>query len=107
MNPSLLIVADGVRGSASVPAANAVLVEDGRVSAVGRSADLRAAADVVREFAGATVLPGLRDAHLHPVPYAALLSGVSLKTAGTIPEIAARLRGAASRRPGPICWAAA
>lgn len=102
MSPTLLIVADGVRGPANASSANAILVEDGRVGAVGRSADLRSRADVVREFAGATVLPGLRDAHLHPVPYAALLSGVSLKTAGNIAEIAARLQEAASRRPGPI-----
>ena len=102
MSPSILIVADRVRGPANDPSAYAILIEDGRVSAVGRSADLRSSADVVRDFAGATVLPGLRDAHLHPVPYAALLSGVSLKTADTIAEIAARLRAAAASRRGPI-----
>jgi len=97
-----LLAADVVRGAPSDDGATGLLIEDGRVRAVGPVADLRAGADTVHEFAGATILPGLRDAHIHPVPYAALLAGVSLKTAIDLQEVAARLRAAAADRPGPI-----
>jgi predicted amidohydrolase YtcJ len=98
----LLIAADTVRLAPDGGTANAVLIEDGRVRAVGAISDLRHETANLREFPGATILPGLRDAHIHPVPYAALLSGVSLKTAIDLGEVAVRLRAAAADRPGPI-----
>jgi predicted amidohydrolase YtcJ len=97
---STLLVADRLRGVAAPPGSNGVLIEGGRVVALGPAAGLDA--DIVREYPGATLLPGLRDAHLHPVPYAALLSGVSLKSASDISEVTARLRRAAAIRSGPI-----
>src|SRR6185295_15537979 len=42
-----------------------VLVEDGRIAAVGRAADLRTS-DVAEEaYPGCTILPGLIDSHVH------------------------------------------
>lgn len=46
--------------------ADTVLVEDGRIAAVGESVDLVAAAPVL-DIAGATLMPGLIDDHVHPV----------------------------------------
>jgi len=68
-----VVTADGRRG-------DAVLIEAGHVVGVGDRRDL---ADGVPEdsFPGATIVPGLRDAHIHAVPYAALLKGCSLKSA--------------------------
>lgn len=42
------------------------------------------------------LLPGLRDAHFHPVTYAASLVVPSLKTATSLAEVGARLREAAA-----------
>ncbi len=97
-----LLVADRVRATGGPADSNAVLVEGGKVVAVGSAATLRAPGVHEQSFVGATILPGLRDAHLHPVPYAALLTGVSLKTATDLADLADRLRGAAAKRPGAI-----
>jgi enamidase len=45
--------------------ADAVLIRDGRIAAVGRGLD--ADADVVVDARGTTVMPGLIDSHVHPV----------------------------------------
>lgn len=46
--------------------ADAVLVEDGRIAVIGSSADLAGDAPAI-DARGATVMPGLVDAHVHPV----------------------------------------
>lgn len=97
-----LLVAERVRGSGVDHEANAVLLEDGIVRNVGAAAELRSPGVAEQAFPGAIILPGLRDAHLHPVPYAFLLSGVSLKSAIDLAELGARLRTAAATRQGPI-----
>ena len=89
-----LIVADAVRTAAG-RLGNAVLVEGGRVRAVGEHRDLTGSV-IEERYPGAVIIPGLRDAHFHPVSYASLLSGVSLKTAENFAEIARRLQAAAS-----------
>ena len=51
--------------------ADAVAIKDGRITAVGSSAELlrneRGPHTVVTDLKGATVLPGLFDSHVHPV----------------------------------------
>ncbi|MFV2000122.1 MAG: amidohydrolase [Acidimicrobiia bacterium] len=86
-----VVAADGRRG-------NAVLIEAGRVVAVGDRRDL---ADGVPEdtFVGATIVPGLRDAHIHAVPYAALLKGCSLKSARNMADLKDRIASHASELP--------
>jgi len=56
-------------GNVSVVPDGAVAVDDGRVLEVGRSADLqdKYAARTTLDAQGGTVLPGLVDAHTHPV----------------------------------------
>ncbi len=88
--------------------ARCLLVRDGRIAAVGPAEQARAAAGpdarVVR-LAGATVLPGLIDAHCHVSDVGYLAAGADCRqpSAPDIPAIQARLRDAASRTP-PGTW---
>ena len=81
-----LITADTVATSKGI-VGDSVLVVDGLVSAVGASADIDGRGATKQRFRGATIIPGLRDAHIHPVPYAALLDGCSLKRASDIGDL--------------------
>ena len=45
--------------------ADSILIEDGRIAAIGRR--IEAPADVVVEANGVTAMPGLIDSHVHPV----------------------------------------
>ncbi len=93
-----LIWADAVRTPVGL-VGDAVLIEDRSVAAVGRAADLRADGTAEFGYPGAVIVPGLRDAHFHPVTYAAALARPSLKSAADFDEIGERLRDAADRLP--------
>jgi predicted amidohydrolase YtcJ len=75
----------GVAGS---PWATALLVEDGRVVAVGPDA-LDGSADKAVDLPGAVVLPGLHDAHLHTGWLAQEASSVDLRPARSLDEAVA------------------
>jgi len=96
--------ADVITMAAGAKPARAMLVRDGRIAAVGVPDEVRAAAgasaQVVR-LDGATVVPGLIDAHCHvaDVGYLAAAADCSQPSAPDIPAIAARLRAAADRTP--------
>ena len=85
-----LIAADAVVTGGGT-AGTAILLDDGVVAAVGSHRDLRGPGIAEDRFPGATIIPGLRDAHIHAVPYAALLEGCSLKSAATIEDLQDRL----------------
>ncbi len=73
MNGGPLLVVNGrLWPAARWRGADAVFVRNGRISAVGRGRDLRAAVPNAPclDAGGATVTPGLTDAHLHFVPWA-------------------------------------
>ena len=73
---------------------NAILVNDGRVVAIGDRRDLHGeAAEIANP--DCVILPGLRDAHLHPVAYAAALRGTTLATAKDFNELGNRVAAAA------------
>src|SRR5947207_3733714 len=81
-----------------------MLVRDGRIAAVGPAGQSRAAASraaMVARLGGATVIPGLIDAHCHvsDVGYLAAGADCSQPSAPGIPAIQARLREAAGRTP--------
>ena len=103
MTTRMLLVADAVRTARGVPG-NAILVEDGRVLAVGDRAALRDAGAAEHEYPGAYLLPGLTDAHIHPVSYAASLVGTSVRGATSIAEVKAELTAADATLPpgGPL-----
>ena len=76
---------------------DALLVEDGTLAAVGEATRLRRPGLPERHLPG-VVVPGLRDAHLHPVGHAAALRRLSLAGAADFPSIVEALRGAAAGR---------
>src|SRR5579875_673533 len=83
--------------------AESMLIRDDRIAAIGPAGTVRAAApraDVVR-LGGATVLPGLIDAHCHvaDVGYLAAAADCGQPSAPGIAAIQARLRDAACRTP--------
>lgn len=89
-----LIRAQAVRTAEGI-VGDALLVEDGRVAAIGPSEELTG--ETGQGYPGAVVIPGLRDAHFHPIPYAATLQRTSLKDAGDLDEVLRRLRMAAGK----------
>jgi predicted amidohydrolase YtcJ len=95
-------------GAGTDPHPGAMLVRDGRIAAVGPTEGVRAAASpgarAVR-LDGATVVPGLIDAHCHvaDVGYLAASADCSQPATPDIAAIQARLRDAADRTP-PGSW---
>jgi len=87
------------------PAAEALAVRDGKIVAVGSSADIRALAGPdtrTIDLEGRTVVPGLIDSHMHAIR-AALFYATEVNWIGTnsIPEAMARIKAAAQRaKPG-------
>jgi predicted amidohydrolase YtcJ len=77
---------------------DAILVEDGRVVAVGDQRHL-SGGGVVVDYPGAVLLPGLRDAHLHPVAYAAALRGTTLAASVDFDDLQKRIRDTAAATP--------
>ncbi len=104
-----LIVEDAtfVTMAAETGPADAMLIRDGRIAAIGPAGPVRAAADgaAVVRLDGATVIPGLIDAHCHvtDVGYLAAAADCSQPSAPGIEAIQARLRDAAGRTP-PGSW---
>ena len=88
-----LLVAEAVRTARGI-AGNAILIESDRVIAVGDHRSLDSPGVAVEEYPGAILIPGLRDAHMHPVTYAASLSGTSLKSVSSIGELQSTIRTA-------------
>src|ERR1700677_2729681 len=79
--------------------AEAILIRDGRIAAVGTNDAVRAASVPVAartRLDGAVVVPGLIDAHCHitDVGYLALAADCAQPGAPDIPAIQARLREA-------------
>jgi len=84
--------------------AESMLVRDGRIAAIGPAAAVRAAAGpgaAVVRLDGATVVPGLIDAHCHVMDIGYLAAGAdcSQPAAPDIAAIQARLRAAAPGTP--------
>ncbi len=91
-----LVVARAVRAPAGVPG-DALHLRDGTVVGVGEAAELRKLGLPEERYPGATIVPGLRDAHFHPVGYAAALAGVTLKEAADFADVVALLQQEAGR----------
>ena len=90
-----LLIGEVVRTARGIPG-NAILIENGRVVSVGDHRTLSAPGIRVEEYAGAYLIPGLRDAHMHPVTYAASLSGTSLNSVANIRELQDTIKAAAA-----------
>jgi predicted amidohydrolase YtcJ len=92
-----LISADSVITSAG-RVGDAILVDGGRIVQVGERSELLRSDMTEERYPGSCIIPGLRDAHIHVVPYAGLLSGCSLKAATSIDDLVGRLADFARRR---------
>ena len=88
---------------APVPGADAIAVRSGVITAVGRGAELEGLAGPRTrraDAAGATVTPGLSDAHLHLVQWARSLDELSLHDSANRSEALARLARHLAAHPG-------
>lgn len=85
--------------------AEALLVENGRIAAVGRSEDLLAQAPDAQavDLAGAAVLPGFIDAHSHVTQLAKTMDLVQLSGCDSLESVVQTLTGALSTVP-PGGW---
>lgn len=82
------------------PVASALAIRDGRIVAVGGGLSSFAGPDTRRlDLHGATVVPGLIDAHAHMRGLGALLESRDLRHVATVAEIAAYVRQQAAQTP--------
>jgi predicted amidohydrolase YtcJ len=82
--------------------AEALLVEQERIVAVGTESEVRRQAPTGADridLSGDLVVPGLADAHLHLGELTREREGVDLRGAGSLAELRRRLREAAAQRP--------
>ena len=93
--------------SVALPRAEAIAVTKGRIVAVGTDAEIASLAGVKTErvdLGGATVVPGLIDAHAHIWKIGHLLTTmVDLRRVRSLAELEAKLRIAAAKLP-PETW---
>ncbi|MEU5401694.1 amidohydrolase [Streptomyces sp. NPDC005963] len=79
------------------PRATAVAIKDGTITAVGDTADVRdwkGPGTETVDLTGATLTPGLTDAHSHPVWGLELATGTDLSAIGDLAALRAALRSA-------------
>ncbi|MEA2491284.1 MAG: hypothetical protein QOH21_3076 [Acidobacteriota bacterium] len=103
-NGTLFVGGTVAAGPKQVPQKNfAIYVSDGLIREVGPAAELRArhASAKVTDAAGATILPGLTDAHGHLYSLGQSLDTVNLMETQSLDEVIARVRERAARaQPG-------
>jgi hypothetical protein len=103
MTADLVIVNATVRTmDAARPTAEAVAVFGNRIAAVGTNEEIRKLAGPrtrTIDAAGALVLPGFNDAHVHFTTGGGQLASVQLRDAATPQEFAERIRAFAARTP--------
>ena len=88
MKPRLYVASRVHTFDPEAPAANALLVIDGRVASVGSADHLRDAwrAADVHDFGDAVITPGLTDAHIHITEWAVARQHVQLAEAASIAD---------------------
>jgi predicted amidohydrolase YtcJ len=88
---------------AVVPGADALIAGSGRILAVGMEGELAplAGRSAIRlDARGATVTPGLCDAHVHLLRWAHAFAALDLRNAGGRDDAVAMVRGFVRRNPG-------
>ncbi len=100
----LILTADQVHTMSAVVGATAVAVRDGVIVAVGGEGDLAGfigPGTRSLRYPGATIVPGLSDAHAHPLSGAGFAVGMDLRRVTSLPELRQELATAlASLKPG-------
>lgn len=92
---STLLVGSKVVGGNAL-GADAVLISQGRIAAIGQASDLTRPGLEVIEHTGGVISPVLRDHHFHPIGYVAAVTRLTLKDAIDLTDLADRLHQAAS-----------
>ena len=105
MGGDLLLTGGRIFRGLSGGFAEALLLRDGKVAAVGGRADVEAAAAPGTrriDLAGRAAIPAFNEAHMHLLPYGLGLVQANLRPddgVKTLDELLSRLRAAASRTP--------
>ena len=101
--PDLILVNGGIHTVDDTnPSATAVAIRDGRFVAVGSDDEIRPLAGTstrVEDLRGATVVPGLIDAHNHLLATGRMLREVRLYDTRSIPEIVERVAARVRETP--------
>lgn len=102
MGASVLYRARRVHTLDGSPATQAIAVRDGVIAAIGAWTELRDAdaSDVV-DLGDATIVPGLIDAHIHPIGGLGLTRGTDLRACRTLDDVERMLRAAPQHEAGP------
>lgn len=77
------------------PKAEAVLIDNSRINAVGSSQEmssLAADSSEIIDLSGKTLLPGFVDSHMHPVMYAFFLMNLDLNSMTSMAELLDRIK---------------
>ncbi|MGE0624142.1 MAG: amidohydrolase [Pseudomonadales bacterium] len=101
--PADLILSGGVVHTmdSTVPRGEAVAIQGGRILAVGSTVDILARYEgPVRDLAGAMVLPGFHDAHVHPIGAGIDLLRCDLSEARSVEETLAAVAECDKASPG-------
>ena len=93
-----LVTGDLVR-TAGGPVGTAIEIADGLVVRVGTREALARPGLTERAYPGATIVPGLGDAHFHPLGYTASLHRLNVHSARTLADVITAAREAAARLP--------
>ncbi len=93
-----LITADSVRTASGV-LGNAVLIDGDHVVEVGQRADLLVPGVEEVPYPGATIVPGLSDAHFHPTNWTAAVHRLTLHDASNLDDVVAALVARSSEMP--------
>ncbi len=99
----VLLIADRVHPLGGHAPARALLVRGGRVAALGDEARLRALASSgvrVERLEGATLTPGITDAHVHLSTWALNRRRIDLHGVASLAEAVSRVAAAAAASPG-------
>jgi predicted amidohydrolase YtcJ len=102
MRSSLLLIADRIHVLGDHEPVAALLVRDGRVAAIGSEAEVRSAAPAgtaVLRLPGATLTPGITDAHVHLTAWALARQRVALGRVPTLRDGLASIRSYAAAHP--------
>jgi predicted amidohydrolase YtcJ len=96
---STLYVSDRVLSRGAETSADAILVTGGRIDRVGNRSDLETPFVRVEHLLGGSIIPGLADAHFHPVHYTGALRRLVVKQAVDHDDLVQRIRAAAAELP--------
>lgn len=90
------VIVGGNVADSNAPAANAVVISQGRIAAIGSDNELRRPGLDVIGHPGGIISPALHDHHFHPIGYVAAVTRLTLKDARDLDDLGDRLRDSAA-----------